>query len=67
MTVTMDSAGRLVIPKQVRVDAGLLPGVPLEIRCRDGRIEIQPAARKVRHIGKGRGAFAVTHFDEFVR
>jgi AbrB family looped-hinge helix DNA binding protein len=59
MTVTMDSAGRLVIPKQVRVEAGLLPAVPLEIRCRDGLIEIEPATRKVRRIKKGRVAVAV--------
>ena len=59
MNVTMDSAGRLVIPKQVRVEAGLLPSVPLEIRCRDGLIEIEPAARKVRRIKKGHIAVAV--------
>jgi len=59
MNVTMDSAGRLVIPKQVRVEAGLLPAVPLEIRCRDGLIEIEPAARKVGRIKKGHVAVAV--------
>lgn len=47
MTVTMDSAGRLVIPKELRKEAELEPGVPLEIRCRDGLIEIAPQAMEV--------------------
>lgn len=47
MTVTMDSAGRLVIPKELRKEAELEPGVPLEIRCRDGLIEIAPKAMEV--------------------
>lgn len=47
MTVTMDSAGRLVIPKELRREAELEPGVPLEIRCRDGMIEISPQVMDV--------------------
>ena len=43
MITTMDSAGRLVIPKEARLQAGLLPGMPLEVRVEDGRIEIEPA------------------------
>jgi AbrB family looped-hinge helix DNA binding protein len=39
----IDSAGRLVIPKAVREAAGLRPDVPLDIRFRDGRVEIEPA------------------------
>jgi len=59
MNVTMDAAGRLVVPKQIRIEAGLRPAVPLEIRCRDGRIEIEPAARKVKRMMKGRVAVAL--------
>ncbi len=47
MTITMDSAGRLVIPKELRKEAELEPGVPLEIRCRDGLIEISPQVMEV--------------------
>ncbi len=47
MTITMDSAGRLVIPKELRKEAELEPGVPLEIRCRDGLIEISPKVMEV--------------------
>lgn len=44
MTITMDGAGRVVIPKAVREAAGLEPGVPLEIHVVAGRVEIQAAA-----------------------
>lgn len=59
MTVTMDSAGRLVIPKDVRRDAGLEPGVPLDIRWRDGIIEIEPAPLTVSMERRGRLSVAV--------
>jgi len=48
MSVTIDHAGRLVIPKAVREAAGIEPGMPLEIRFREGRIEIEPAPVRVR-------------------
>jgi AbrB family looped-hinge helix DNA binding protein len=38
----MDSAGRLVIPREIRREAALEPGTPLEVRWRDGVIEIEP-------------------------
>jgi AbrB family looped-hinge helix DNA binding protein len=47
-TATIDRAGRLVVPKPIREAAGLVPGELLEITFSDGRIEIQPAPRKVR-------------------
>jgi AbrB family looped-hinge helix DNA binding protein len=59
MTTTIDSAGRLVVPKAIREEAGLRPDVPLEIRCRDGCVEIEPAARQVQRIRKGRVSVAV--------
>jgi AbrB family looped-hinge helix DNA binding protein len=42
MTITMDAAGRLVIPSAIRREAALEPGVLLEVRWRDGVIEIEP-------------------------
>ena len=39
----MDAAGRLVLPKAVRERAQLAPGVPIEVRVVDGRVELEPA------------------------
>jgi len=47
MTTTMDAAGRLVLPKAIRQRAQLRPGVPLEVRVVDGRIEIEQAPATV--------------------
>jgi AbrB family looped-hinge helix DNA binding protein len=59
MRTTIDSAGRLVIPKQVRREAGLKPGMPLDVRWRDGRIEIEPEPLPVKLVRKGRLLVAV--------
>jgi AbrB family looped-hinge helix DNA binding protein len=59
MTTTIDSAGRLVVPKAIRDQAGLRPNLPLEIRCHDGRIEIEPAPRPVTRVKKGHVAVAI--------
>jgi AbrB family looped-hinge helix DNA binding protein len=45
--ITIDRAGRLVVPKSIREAAGLVPGMPLAIAFRDGRIEIEPAPIEV--------------------
>jgi len=42
MITTIDAAGRLVIPGPIRREAALEPGVPLDVRWRDGIIEIEP-------------------------
>ena len=68
MRVTIDSAGRLVIPKKIREEAGLKPGVPLDISCRDGQIEIQPAAMRLRFLRRGRFVVALPkkrHLEAF--
>lgn len=59
MTVTIDGAGRLVIPRDIREQAHLEPGVPLEIRFRDGRVEIEPVPRQVEIVKRGRIRVAV--------
>ena len=43
MASTIDSAGRLVIPKALRERAGLTPGTPVDIRFLEGAIQITPA------------------------
>ena len=57
--VTMDSAGRLVLPKAVRERAGLTADVPLAISVDDGKVVIEPAPRAVRIVREGRVSVAV--------
>ena len=59
MKTTIDSAGRLVIPKAVRQEAELKPGMVLEVQVRAGRIEIEPAPLPVKLVRKGRLLVAV--------
>ena len=63
MKTTIDPAGRLVIPKQIRQEAGLRPGMPLDVRWRAGRIEIEPAPLPVKLVRKGRLLVAVPEKD----
>ena len=48
MHTTIDSAGRVVIPKSIRDSLGLTGGERIEIRERDGLVEIEPAATPMR-------------------
>jgi len=50
MISTIDSAGRLVIPKSMRDRLGLTGGQFVEIREREGTIEIEPAATPMKLI-----------------
>lgn len=54
MITTMDRAGRLVIPREVRREAAVEPGTPLDVRWRDGLIEIEPQPAAVTLGRKGR-------------
>jgi AbrB family looped-hinge helix DNA binding protein len=54
MITTMDAAGRLVIPSEIRREAGLEPGVPLDVRWREGVFEIEPQPARVRISRQGR-------------
>jgi AbrB family looped-hinge helix DNA binding protein len=58
--ITIDRVGRVVIPKEIRQEAGIEPGMPLEITCREGRIEIAPRRRPVRIEKRGRLQVAVS-------
>jgi AbrB family looped-hinge helix DNA binding protein len=63
MKTTIDHAGRLVIPKDIRREAGLKPGMPLEVRWEDGKIAITPATLPVKLQRKGRLLVAVPSKD----
>jgi AbrB family looped-hinge helix DNA binding protein len=54
MVTTMDPAGRLVIPAEIRREAALEPGTLLEVRVRDGVIEIEPQPQEVTLARRGR-------------
>jgi AbrB family looped-hinge helix DNA binding protein len=59
MKTTIDSAGRLVVPKELRRQAQVKPGMPLEIRFREGCIEIEPAPLEINLERRGRLVVAV--------
>lgn len=59
MKTSIDSAGRIVIPKALREALDLKPGQPLEIRAGDGRLEIEVAPTPVKLLKRGKGVVAV--------
>jgi AbrB family looped-hinge helix DNA binding protein len=59
MVTTMDSTGRLVIPREIRREAGIEPNTPLDVRWRDGVIEIEPQPLAVKLQKRGRLLVAV--------
>jgi len=63
MKTTIDHAGRLVIPKDIRRESGIKPGIPLEVRWEKGAITITPAPLPVKLEQKGRLLVAVATKD----
>jgi AbrB family looped-hinge helix DNA binding protein len=59
MRSTIDPAGRVVIPKEIRARLGLLGGEEIEIRERDGTIEIEPTPTVVRLVDRADGPVGV--------
>ena len=59
MKTTIDHAGRLVIPKDIRRESGIKPGMPLEVRWEKGAIAIIPAPLPVKLQRKGRLLVAI--------
>lgn len=54
MKTTIDSAGRVLIPKALRASAALRPGTPLEVRLVHGQIVLEPRPLEVRIVKRGR-------------
>jgi AbrB family looped-hinge helix DNA binding protein len=59
METTIDKAGRVVVPKELRDSLGLSGGEALEIREIDGRIELEPLPTAVRLEDRAAGLVAV--------
>ncbi|RIK07201.1 MAG: antitoxin [Acidobacteria bacterium] len=59
MRTSIDTSGRVVVPKRIRERLHLLNGGEVDIRERDGVIEIIPAPAKVELIDEGGKPVAV--------
>jgi AbrB family looped-hinge helix DNA binding protein len=58
MKTAIDGSGRIVVPKALRDALRLEGGTLLEIRVREGRIEIEPLATPMRLVRRGKGLVA---------
>jgi AbrB family looped-hinge helix DNA binding protein len=54
MQAMIDAAGRLVLPAEILQQAGIKPGMTLEVCWREGRIQIEPAPTSVKLVRQGR-------------
>lgn len=54
MHTTIDSAGRVVVPKRLREALGLRAGTRLEMSEENGAIILKPESVPMRLVGKGR-------------
>lgn len=60
MVTTIDSAGRIVVPKRLREELGFMPGQELELNAIDGHLEIEHQATPMRLERRGQRLVAVT-------
>jgi AbrB family looped-hinge helix DNA binding protein len=63
MKTTIDSAGRIVVPKSLRQALNLKPGQSLEIRAGDGRLEIEVAATPMTLQKRGKNVVAIPEIE----
>ncbi len=59
MKTTIDSAGRIVVPKSLRQALNMQPGQTLDIRAGDGRLEIEITATPMTLKKRGKDVVAV--------
>lgn len=63
MRVGIDKAGRIIIPKPIRVHLDLVEGRELELEEHDGVIEIRPVPLSVNIVRTGDGVIAEPRHD----
>lgn len=63
MLGTIDSGGRVVVPKEVRERLGLRPGSRIVLTEVEGHLEIAPATTPVRLVDHGGAVVAVAEVD----
>jgi AbrB family looped-hinge helix DNA binding protein len=63
MRTTIDSAGRIVVPKALRDELGLHGAQEIEVTARDGRLEIEAAPTAMHLERRGSVAVAVPDRD----
>ncbi|MCL4414072.1 MAG: AbrB/MazE/SpoVT family DNA-binding domain-containing protein [Actinobacteria bacterium] len=59
MRTTIDKAGRIVVPKQIRDRLHLSEGCLLDIEERDGAVELRPASVEIEVVETPQGPVAV--------
>jgi AbrB family looped-hinge helix DNA binding protein len=60
MVATIDSAGRIVIPKRLREELRFRPGQKLQLSAVDGRLEVEHPTTPIRLEKRGGRLVAVT-------
>ena len=63
MKTSIDSAGRIVVPKALREALHLKPGQALEIRAADGRLEVEIASTPMTLRRRGKDVVAVPEIE----
>ncbi len=63
MKTTIDSAGRIVVPKSLRQALNIKPGQILDIRAGDGRLEIEISATPMSLQKRGKDVVAIPEID----